>query len=258
MGQANPLARVLDGLAPDPGIPEFLCKVPVELVTDILDRAAGSDDERFIEICLATMRFEVHPHEPEAVIDRILCLFKVIPGSSRDHQGRAAEPFGNVMLDLKETFLVHEIDLVDRNERRDVDAVALDGVDEVVLRCVPADQDVGVHHLALGKDRPDFLDIKIERPHRVEPDAAMGALLDGDVGFRDIDPYPGIVEFLDEHIEVPLVEDVHENNDNICPADHRDDFLATPFSHRSACDETGDIEQLDLCPLVFKGTGNDR
>jgi len=112
MSQANPLARVLDGLATDPGIPEFLGEVPVELITDILDRTAGPDDERFLKICLTAVGFQVHPHEPEAVVDGIFRLFEMIPGSSRDHQGRAAKPFGNVMLDLKETFLVHESTLL--------------------------------------------------------------------------------------------------------------------------------------------------
>jgi len=57
VGDADPLAAVLDRIAPDPGIAEPAHEVPVELVADILDRAPGPDDERHIEVGFLVLGF---------------------------------------------------------------------------------------------------------------------------------------------------------------------------------------------------------
>ena len=57
MGKTDPLARVLYGFSPDPGVSEFLDKFPVEAVTHILDRTPFPDDERFFKIRFPAMRF---------------------------------------------------------------------------------------------------------------------------------------------------------------------------------------------------------
>lgn len=51
------------------------------------------------------------------------------------------------------------------------------------LRRVAADEHVGVHDLALGKDGTDLLDVEVERAHGREPDAPVGRLFYGDVRF---------------------------------------------------------------------------
>ena len=57
VGDADTLARVLDGFAPDPCIPELLDEFTVELVTYILNRAPPADDERLLEVGFATVGF---------------------------------------------------------------------------------------------------------------------------------------------------------------------------------------------------------
>ena len=256
MGQPGPLAGVFDGLAPDSGIAELLHELPVKLVADIFDRALVPDDQRFFEIRIFTNGFHVHPHEPETVVDRILEFLGVITGCRRDHDRGTAEPFGYVVLDLEIPFLVHEVYLVDGNECRDVHPVALHGIDEIVLRRIPAYQDVGVHHLRFGEDRTHFLDLQVQRADRVETDTAMRGFLDGDIRFPDIDPDTGVVEFLDEDIEMPFVEDVYKDNDYIGTADNRDHFLAPALAHGCTGNKSWDIEELDLGSLVLEGTGN--
>ena len=166
MGKAHPLAAVLDGFSPDPGIPEPAHESRWSSNTDRLDRAPRPDDQRLFEIGVATLGLEIDPHEPEAVIDGILELFHVIPGMGGDHEGGRSEPVRNIVLDPKVGLLVDEVDLVDGNERRHIDPVFLDRIDEVFLGRVAADQHLRVHHLALGEDRPHVLDVKIERPDR--------------------------------------------------------------------------------------------
>ena len=89
-----------------------------------------------------------------------------------------------------------------------------------------------------------------------EPDATHRGFLDGDIGFRDVDTDARIVEFLDEHIKWLLVEDIHEDDDNVGAPDDGDDFLATALAHSGTGDESRDIEGLDLCSFVFECAGH--
>ena len=173
-----------------------------------------------------------------------------------DHQRRGAETILNVMLDIKESLLVDKVHLVDRDERRHVDPVSLHRIDEIFLRRVATDQNLRVHHLALGEDGPHVLNIEVEGPDRREPDTADRGLLDGDVGFRDVDTDARIVELLDEHVHVLAVEDVHEDNDDVGAPHDADDFLAPALAHGGTCDKSRDIEQLDLRALVFERAGH--
>ena len=50
MRDTDPLARVLDRLAPDPGVSEPVDELAVKLAADILHRRVGPDDQGFVEV----------------------------------------------------------------------------------------------------------------------------------------------------------------------------------------------------------------
>src|SRR5690606_6332526 len=128
-------------------------------------------------------RLQVDPHEAKVIEYGIFKVFDVVAAVRRYHDRRIAEPFGQLALDLRPGLLFHQVDLIDRDERRDIDPVADHGVDEIVLRDVVADQDVGIDNLTLCKDCTDLLEIEVDGADGVQPDTAASGLLDGDIGF---------------------------------------------------------------------------
>jgi len=54
--KAHPLAGMLDRITPDAGIPEPVHEIPVQFPAYVLDSAVCPDDERLLEIRLATLR----------------------------------------------------------------------------------------------------------------------------------------------------------------------------------------------------------
>ena len=55
VGKAHPLARMLDRITPDAGIPEPVHEIPVQFPADVLDGAVCPDDKRLLEIGQATL-----------------------------------------------------------------------------------------------------------------------------------------------------------------------------------------------------------
>ncbi|KAF5028453.1 hypothetical protein DSECCO2_658870 [anaerobic digester metagenome] len=175
----------------------------------------------------------------------------------RYHDGGFAEPFGQLLFDLRPHLLVHQVDLVDRDERGDVDPVADHRVDEVVLRGTVADQDVGVDDLVLREDRADLFEIEIDGADGVQPDTAVPRLSYGDIGSLPVDPDAGIVELAEKDVRVLLVEDVDQDEDQVGAPHHGDDLFPAPFAHGGAGDEAGNIQDLDLCAPVLHRAGDD-
>src|SRR5512136_3100281 len=55
-----------------------------------------------------------------------------------------------------------------------------------------------------------------------------------------------------------LIKHIYKYNNNICTSDYANDFFAPPLTHRCSCNKSWNIEELDLCTLVLKGTRHDR
>ena len=56
---------------------------------------------------------------------------------------------------------------------------------------------------------------------------------------------------------MPLIEHIHEDNNDISATDDTYNFFAPPLAHRRTGDKTRDIKKLNLGTLVFESAGND-
>jgi hypothetical protein len=169
----------------------------------------------------------------------------------RHHDGRVTEPLAQFILYLRSGLLVYQVDLVDCDERGDVDTVADHCIDEVVLIDFVADQNIRVDDLALCEDCADILEIEVDGADGVQPDTAAPGLLDGDIGSRSVDPDAGIVEFAEKDVRMLLVEDVDQDKDQVGAPHDGDDLFPVAFTHGGAGDQAGDIQDLDLRAPVF-------
>jgi hypothetical protein len=70
------LAGMFDGSSPDPGSTGTSGQIPGGACCRHPRPYSFPDDQRLFEICFFTMGFQVHPDEPEAVVDGILEFFK--------------------------------------------------------------------------------------------------------------------------------------------------------------------------------------
>src|SRR5437763_786868 len=118
----------------------------------------------------------------------------MIACSGRNHKGGLAETFGNIMLDLKIPLFVDKVNLVYRNKCWHIYAVPLYGINQVILCCPTPHKYICIHHLTFRQNRPDFLNIKVQRTDSMKTHSPMGSLFDSDIRFRDIDPYTSIIE----------------------------------------------------------------
>src|SRR5690606_23635717 len=124
-----PLPWVLHGMAPDPGIPEPVHEVAMELAADVFDGAPGPDDEGLLQVCSAALGLQVYPHEPEPAVDLVLHLLHVITGMGRDEKRRIPKPREDLLFDCFSSRIINEVDLVHRDKRGNVYAVGKHRID---------------------------------------------------------------------------------------------------------------------------------
>mmetsp|Transcript_13962 Transcript_13962/g.40480 ORF Transcript_13962/g.40480 Transcript_13962/m.40480 type:complete len:301 (+) Transcript_13962:576-1478(+) len=136
---ANALRPVFCALAPHHGVLELLDKVLVDFIAEVLDGAAAAvQHDRLIEIRQPALGLGVHSHQVQ-VVPHHLHQAVQIPLVKRAHRAVVRQPVHHVEL-LQRNL----VDLVDRVDRRDVHARALNHVDELVDVVVLVHEDVGI------------------------------------------------------------------------------------------------------------------
>lgn len=150
------------------------------------------------------------------------------------------------------------IDFVEQVDARDIDAVPLDDVDQVVGRRVVPQRDVGVVHLVLGQNGLHGVQVELGLGDGgVEVDASLVLPPEVDVGRRFVQPDAEALQLvLQQLLVVQRLQDVQHHEDQVAGAGHGDDLPSATLAVLRALDDSGQVEQLDLRPLVLDAAGH--
>ncbi|KAJ8530370.1 hypothetical protein ON010_g14542 [Phytophthora cinnamomi] len=252
---ADLLRLVLAGRTPDPGVLEFLEQRLVDTLAEILDRGRllVQNDGRVVIGQLAA-RLGVNADHVAVVPDHLEQLVEVPAVVRRDN---------DVMRDLVDDgqLLDRElVDLVEHVEARDVDAVALDLVDELVHGHVGAQRHVGVVDLVLVQDLVDRVGVQLAlRDRGLEVDAAALLAAEDHVGRLLVEADAEALELeLDELLVRGGLHGVQHDEDDVARARRADDLSAAAFAVLGALDDAGQVEDLDARAAVVERAGDGR
>ena len=163
-------ARVLRARTPHDRVLHLLRNLLMNRVTEVLDGAlpAAQHDGRVV-VGRQPARLRVHAHEVER-LPHLLDELVDVPPLARGHGDGHRDAVQQVELLDRD-----RVDLVEHVDGGDVDAVALDDVDEIVRgRAGLADRDVGVVDAVLAQDGLDLVVVDVrERDGVRDRDAAL-------------------------------------------------------------------------------------
>jgi hypothetical protein len=243
----------LDGSTPHHCVSKVLYHIPMDFVAEVLDGGPASlDDDWHVVVWVFSLGFGVDADEVE-VFPHAVDEFVEVPAEIASD--------GYVVLDLVEDVELVEgdgVDFIESVEAGDVLAVALDDIDDVVLGGVALYQDVRVVDAVLLEDGLDGLVVHLARLHHPRNrNAALVLPLEVDIGRLLVQPDAKALEFvLDDLLVAHGPGGVQHNDDQVAGSRHGDDLLAATLPVLGALDDTRQVQQLDLRPLVVEHAGN--
>eukprot|EP00047_Mylnosiga_fluctuans_P001872 m.222272 g.222272 ORF g.222272 m.222272 type:complete len:496 (+) comp10733_c0_seq1:131-1618(+) len=252
---ADLLGLVLDGRAPHQRVFQLADDRPVQPVAKVLDGVlfVAQHDGRLVVRQLALgLRVDAHevevlPHLLEQVVE-----VPLVVGGDRDTVRHLVD---NVQLldgDL--------VDLVEHVDGGDVHAVALDDVDQLVLRRVIAQHNVRVVDAILAEDGLDRVEVQVRRrDHRRQVDAALLLAAERDVWRLPVQPDAEALELTLDDLLVPeRLQDIKADEDQIARTRNCNDLATTTLAILGTLNDSRKVEQLDLGTLVVDDTGHGR
>src|SRR6266540_4354806 len=161
--QADLLTGELRGRPPDVRVAEPTPPVAVDRVAHHAHVGISLDDERVREVRLLALRLQEDPHEPEGLVDLVLEAREPDPLLCGD---RHELPLRELRLQLLDVVRGDEVDLVHDDERRHIDPIPGEDVDQLVLGDVLPDHDRAVQVAPLPADVRDHLLVEFRQPER--------------------------------------------------------------------------------------------
>jgi hypothetical protein len=234
-------------------------ELPAEFLAGVLDSLAFTENERFVPVDTTAGLVHVDPDQSEFLPDHVTEGVETpfFLGTDEDGSLWVDAVLPELLVDRLLVGWLDEVCLVDRDDRREVDAVVHHAVDQAVDVDLFTDRHVGVDVTVFAQHALDRLLVQVEVDARIDRQPVLGFPADADPWRFAIDPDLVPVQFLVEALVLVDLEHGEHEDDQVCRPDDREDGLSVTLARRGTFDQPRHVEHLDVRTPVLEHAGID-